>query len=208
MLKPDLNFHFLDQIDIQQFDLVLDSIRGLSTPVFIGCPMPINTSLLFENIVDLHMNNQIEGQALFQELKEKHFQWALQYGDGDKSILDEINDLCVEAEWLLEEPAQDSPTYVYDQIIGLGPILGSLLLSVFLRSKDVLATWMDPRDLIITDDQYKSATILEEETLHRFYKLTTQHQMICFGIGVGSTVDNNTTTFDLRLLKKLLGQSS
>ena len=198
MLKPDLTFFFLDQFDNEQIDLQLTEHQLSSPNLLVCCPIPTDTKAQWESIVELHIQNHQEAQIKFQELKEKHFQWAANFVNDHPAILDEINDLCVEAEWLLEEPVQDSKTYIYDQIAGLGSILGSVLVAAYLTERNYPAKWIDPRDLIITDDNYQNAEIQQSETAARLNALSAEGHILCIGLGVGSTVDNNTTTFDTK----------
>lgn len=57
--------------------------------------------------------------------------------------------------------ANQSPNYnfIYDQIVSKGEILSTLILSEFLQENGVENTWIDAKNLIKTDNNYRDANV-------------------------------------------------
>jgi len=50
-------------------------------------------------------------------------------------------------------------SFEYDQIVSLGEVLSSSILSAYLSEKDFPATWIDARELVQTDNNYQQANV-------------------------------------------------
>ncbi len=50
-------------------------------------------------------------------------------------------------------------SFEYDQIVSLGEVLSSSILSAYLSEKDFPATWIDARELVQTDNNYQEANV-------------------------------------------------
>ena len=133
------------------------------------------------------------------EVKAMHYQIAQQLFGAEHAVYAQLNDAFVEVEWLLEEPFDTTFEYAYDQIVSIGELASSLLLSHYLQSVSELpVTWMDARGLIRTDDLYREARVdwtVTQQLVDRHVKpaLTAGQHVVTQGF-IGSTVDNESTT--------------
>jgi aspartate kinase len=97
----------------------------------------------------------------------------------------------------LEETANGNYDQIYDQIVCLGELLSSKIVSAFLEKSGIQNSWLDVRDCILTDNNYRDANIDWEETNKRIKKsvLSLQHKGIIITQGfLGNTSENFTTT--------------
>jgi aspartate kinase len=70
-----------------------------------------------------------------------------------------LNDLYTEAEWLLHDrPARDFD-YYYDQVVCIGELLSTTIISAYLDEEGIENQWVDVRDIFRTDDQFRDANI-------------------------------------------------
>ncbi len=115
-----------------------------------------------------------------------------------QSLLAELNDLFVEAEWLLEEEPPQNYDFFYDQLIPLGELLSTRILAAWLKTEGLPVVWLDARDFIRTDDSFREAHILWEETISRCRQQLTpllKENKIPLTQGfIGSTSDNYNST--------------
>jgi aspartate kinase len=79
----------------------------------------------------------------------------------DSAIEKMTNKLSLEAEYDL----------VYDQIIGTGEYLSSVILSELLSAQSVPTQWIDAQEYIVTDDHYREANVNWDITCRRIQKL-------------------------------------
>ncbi len=136
---------------------------------------------------------------LFEQVKEQHLNTAKYLLVKEHfNFLSAFSDICTEAEWLLHDNPVRSYDYYYDQIVCLGELFSSLLLAFSFREEGVAAEWVDVRDILKTDDNFRDATIdwvqtgqLTQSVLKP--KLLPGNLVITQGF-IGSTDANESTT--------------
>ena len=114
------------------------------------------------------------------------------------AVLDAIDNTLVELEWILEEAPQHHPDFYYDQIVSIGEMLSTVIVSMFLNQEGVSNVWLDARDLIRTDNTYRDGRI-DWETTQTMTKAATNKALtkskVCITQGfIGGTTENFTTT--------------
>lgn len=135
----------------------------------------------------------LEGiRACHQEIVKELF------ADDAASVLDDVDNTLVEIEWVLEETPQHHPDFYYDQMVSIGEMLSTRIVSAFLNADGVANTWLDARDLIRTNNTYRDGRIdwettgsLTRQTATRAFEKT----QVCITQGfIGGTDENFTTT--------------
>ena len=79
-----------------------------------------------------------------------------------------MTDFFTEVEWLLHDKPVRSYNYYYDQIVCVGELLSTSIVSNFLHKEGIVNQWVDVRDIFATDDQFRAANIDWEKTSARF----------------------------------------
>ena len=104
----------------------------------------------------------------------------------------------VEAEWVIEEERLSPYDFTYDQIVSIGELISSRILTAWLDLIGLNVEWIDARDLILTDDTYREGRIQWKETNKKIQDIirpSIQAGKIVVTQGfIGSTAENNTTT--------------
>ena len=95
-------------------------------------------------------------------------------------------------------PSSQNYSFEYDQIVSLGEVLSSSILSAYLSEKDFPATWIDARELVQTDNNYQEANVdwgKTEIAISRTIlpKFKEKKVLITQGF-IGGTADGKTTT--------------
>jgi aspartate kinase len=109
-----------------------------------------------------------------------------------------MNDFFTEVEWLLHDKPVRGYDYYYDQIVCIGELLSTSIVSHFLKSTGFSNQWVDVRDIFATDDQFRAAGINWEKTTARikeniFPVLQVTNIVVTQGF-IGSTDANESTT--------------
>jgi len=71
----------------------------------------------------------------------------------------QLSDFFTEIEWLLHDKPVREYDYYYDQVVCLGELLSTCIVSHFLNEIGVKNQWLDVRDLIRTDNNFRDANI-------------------------------------------------
>ncbi len=154
------------------------------------------------NALEKVAENFFEGNTektlqLFEEVKQQHLATA-------QSLLPKSFNLCkddlasffTEAEWLLHDKAVRKYDYYYDQIVSIGELLSTCIISHYLNEINITNTWLDVRDIIRTDNNFRDATVdwkITESKLPLTINDKPQTIYITQGF-IGATDDNETTT--------------
>ena len=64
-----------------------------------------------------------------------------------------------EVEWLLHDKPVKDYNYYYDQVVCAGELLSSTIVSYFLNEEKMTNKWIDVRDLLRTDDNFRDAAV-------------------------------------------------
>jgi aspartate kinase len=86
--------------------------------------------------------------------------------------------------------------FEYDQIVSYGEIWSTVIVASYLRSKNIKAEWIDIRENLITDDSYRDANILWNESQARVvgvFNFIGSDIYVTQGF-IGGTVTGQTTT--------------
>ncbi|MFL5742301.1 MAG: aspartate kinase [Flavisolibacter sp.] len=131
---------------------------------------------------------------LFGEIREQHVQKCRQLGI-DAALL---NDFFTEVEWLLHDKPLRDHDYYYDQVVCVGELLSTVIVSSFLKSQGISNEWIDVRDVIRTDNNFRDAKINWEVTEKRVKEnilpLVSKSKMVLTQGFIGATDENESTT--------------
>jgi aspartate kinase len=136
---------------------------------------------------------------LFEQVKQQHVATA-------KYLLvthwqqceQQLKDFFTEVEWLLHDKPAREYDYYYDQVVCVGELLSTAIVSHYFNEAGINNRWIDVRDIIRTDDNFRDANIDWEFTLSRvkhsiISELKTSRILITQGF-IGSTDENESTT--------------
>lgn len=113
-----------------------------------------------EKVVQSYLNNDGKTQEFLQEIKDFHFNILNNlFENKNHPIFTEIHNTFVEIEWEIEDEAVREYDYVYDQIVSVGEMLSTKIVSAYLNEKGTKNTWLDVRNVIQTDNNYRNAKV-------------------------------------------------
>ena len=131
-------------------------------------------------------------------VKKNYFQVMDELFDSADEIYAEVNDSFTEIEWVIEDELQDGYDYLYDQIVSIGEMVSSKIVVAYLNKLGLKASWLDVRDVILTDNTFREARIKWEQTIKNAQKLIpslfVENQVVLTQGFIGGTSENFTTT--------------
>jgi len=112
---------------------------------------------------------------------------------------DQVNNHFVEIEWVLEEEPSSNYSFIYDQIVSIGELVSTRIVSAYLNESGIDNSWMDVRDCIHTDNTYREGRVEWDFTLKMVKEkmspvLSGNSNVIITQGFIGSTSENYTTT--------------
>ena len=158
------------------------------------------TTNALEKVVDAFFaGNKDEALLFFSQVKKQHLTTA-KYLLVTHYLACEVqlNDFFTEAEWLLHDKPVRDYDYYYDQVVCVGELLSTCIVSHYLQEAGIKNRWIDVRDIIRTDDNFRDASIDWEYTgqmvQNSIIPLFKNSNIILTQGFIGATDENESTT--------------
>ena len=154
------------------------------------------TNALEEVVADFFNRNKDAALEKFAAVKNKHRDISAGLlGEAEAAGLD---DLFTEVEWLLHDNPVRGYDYYYDQIVCVGELLSSTIVSRYLQQCGIKNNWIDVRDILRTDNNFRDARVdwdvTAEKVQNHIVPLFSEHPLVITQGFIGSTDENESTT--------------
>ena len=147
------------------------------------------------NALEQVVNDYYSGGAPSLEgVKKFHLDILDALFEADDAIYNEVNNLFVEIEWVIEDTPTATYAYEYDQIVSVGELLSTKIVSAYLNKCGFTNRWLDARDIIRTDNRHRNARVDWELTEELIQKEQTKGFPLLTQGFIGCTSENFTTT--------------
>lgn len=178
---------------IQNVSKILKHHSRLQLLVVISA-MGKTTNALEKVAESFFAGNTQEALSLFDNIKKEHT-------DLSKNLNIEytrLADFFTEIEWLLHDKPVRSYDYYYDQIVSAGELLSTSIVSTYFESIGIANQWVDVRDIIRTDNNFRDAAInweITQSNINEKIKPLFNKSSIVLTQGfIGATDENESTT--------------
>jgi len=157
------------------------------------------TNALEKVVGAFYSGKKEEALQLFELVKNQHLGTAKQLLVTHYLACEEqLKSFFTEAEWLLHDDPQKPYDYYYDQVVCIGELLSTTIISYYLNEIGVKNKWIDVRDVIRTDDSFRDANIEWEVTNSKvstsILPLFDETNFILTQGFIGATDENESTT--------------
>lgn len=155
------------------------------------------TTNMLEKLARAYVDQSDHVHELFDEIKHYHYHIISQlFGDADQVYI-ELNNTFVEIDWMLEDEPQDDFDFIYDQIVSIGELASSRIITAYLNHFGINSTWLDVRSYIHTDNTYREGVVDMDKSCALIQKeiptLLKKGIVVTQGF-LGGTSENFTTT--------------
>lgn len=116
------------------------------------------------------------------------------FSDASHSIYSDLEATFERIIHFLKTNKSKNHAYVYDQVVSNGELLSSQIISSFLLERGVENTWLDVRQCIKTDDNYRDASVNWEKTEQRISAKVNPYGITVTQGFLGAEDENNFTT--------------
>lgn len=151
------------------------------------------------NALELVVKNYVE-QAKelaenLQEIKKYHNQIIIDlFEDENHSVFAEINNTFQELESFLQQNKSPNYNFIYDQVVSFGELISTKIISNYFNYRGLTNQWLDVRNYIKTDSNYRDAQVLWDDTFKNIQRGGTQKTLYITQGFLGSDEHNFTTT--------------
>jgi aspartate kinase len=146
-----------------------------------------------------HAGHRQDAMALFDVVKQAHLNTAKYLlVKGHLEVEEQLAGFFTEVEWLLQDKHPREYDYFYDQIVCIGELLSTTIISAYLNESGVTNKWFDVRDVFRTDNNFRDAAIdwgFTQEKVNEFViPLFSNFNLLITQGFVGATDENESTT--------------
>ncbi len=181
---------------VKDADSVKNVLRVLSIQGFERCLIVVSamgkTTNALERVVEFYFNKS-DYQQEIAKIKEEHIQIAKGLFDENHHVFSEIKLFFDDIESFLRRNKSPNYNFVYDQVVTCGEMISSKILSVYLSDNEIGNQWLDARDFIKTDTNYREGLVNWEETEKNISQLDKAKTYVTQGF-IGSDENNFTVS--------------
>lgn len=153
------------------------------------------TTNALEVVVKNYMDKSAELQSSIQEVKKYHNQILLDlFEEETHEVFFAVNKLFADLESFLKNNKSPNYSFVYDQVVSMGEILSTTIVSHYFNYRGLHNEWTDVREFIKTDTTYRDAVVDWEQTQQNIAKNIKKKTLIITQGFLGSDENNFTTT--------------
>lgn len=138
-------------------------------------------------------------EEILEEIKQAHYTICKNlFENPSHPIYTDLVNTFVELHWAIEDEPTHGYDFEYDQIVSIGEVVSTKIVSAYLNDIGITNKWMDARGLIQTDNTYREGKV-DFELTEALVKTQIEPQLISHRIVVtqgfiGGTSENFTTT--------------
>lgn len=157
------------------------------------------TTNSLERLADAFFYKKESPENIISEIRKFHFDiLSALFENKSQVVFAQVENDFVELQWAIDDEPVYSYNHHYDQIVSMGEIISSRIVSAYFKEVGTNCLWHDARGIIQTDNTYREGEVdfeltqqlAEKEILPLFKK----HQIILTQGFIGGTSENFTTT--------------
>ncbi|HPW87583.1 MAG TPA: aspartate kinase [Kaistella chaponensis] len=179
-----------DAQGVKNVALVLES-AGFERVLLVVSAMGKTTNAL-EKAVQNYFD-KTDYQSEIEKVKQNHLEISRGLFQENHPVFAEISLFFDDIESFLRRNKSPNYNFVYDQVVSCGEMISSKILSEYLNDIQFRNVWLDARDYVKTDSNYREGNINWEETQRKISELDRNICFVTQGF-IGSEANNFTVT--------------
>ena len=153
------------------------------------------TTNALEIVIKNYFDKSNELYASLQDIRKYHNQILLDlFEDEEHEVFFDINAHFDDLEYFVRSNKSPNYPFVYDQIISIGELVSTTIVSHYLNFSGISNQWLDVRQYIKTDNNYRDAYVDWEHTQKLISKINRKKSLFVTQGFIGADENNFTTT--------------
>lgn len=153
------------------------------------------TTNAMEVVVDAYFKDKPSVSAALEAVQTYHFGILRELFPAEgHPVYESVRSLFEEVRGFLAWNKSPKYNFVYDQVVGYGELLSTVIVSAFLNDSGISNTWLDIRNYIKTDSNYRDVRVIWEKTQRAVSELSGRSELYVTQGFLGSDDNNFTTT--------------
>ncbi len=154
------------------------------------------TTNALEKVLKLWLAGDKEYKEYLENIYSYHSGVAEELFPENNSALIRIDSSFACLKECLGSDRENDYDFEYDQVVSYGEIWSTIIVAEFLLMSGLKAEWVDIRENLITDDRFRDANILWNESARRISRVFNYNLSSCYVTQgfIGGTVTGQTTT--------------
>ena len=182
-----------DAEGVKNLEKVL-KITGTSDVLIIVSAMGKTTNTL-EEVIDHYYQSKHKLQSSIQAVKKYHNAILLDLFENESEpVFEVVSRLFQELTDFFNRNKSPDYNFVYDQTVGYGELVSTTIISHYLNHKGIKNNWLDVRELIKTNTNYRNAKVEWSSTQKNIKTAVSLEKLIVTQGYIASDINNFTTT--------------
>lgn len=182
-----------DAEGVKNLEKVL-KITGTSDVLIIVSAMGKTTNAL-EEVIDHYYHSKHKLQSSIQAVKKYHNAILLDLFENESEpVFEVVSRLFQELTDFFDRNKSPDYNFVYDQTVGYGELVSTTIISHYLNHKGIKNNWLDVRELIKTNTNYRNAKVEWSSTQKNIKTAVSLNKLIVTQGYIASDINNFTTT--------------
>lgn len=153
------------------------------------------TTNALELVIKNYFEKSKELHASLQEVRKYHNQILMDlFDDEEHDVFYAVNNHFADLEYFIRSNKSPNYNFVYDQIVSFGEIISTTIVSHYFNHSGLKNNWIDVRNFIKTDNNYRDANVDWEKTQKLISKGIQKKALNITQGFLGSDENNFTTT--------------
>lgn len=153
------------------------------------------TTNALEVVIKNYFDKSNELNASLQEVRKYHNQIMMElFENDDHEVFFDVTALFDDLEYFVRSNKSPNYSFVYDQVISIGELVSTTIVSHYLNFIGNKNTWLDVRNFIKTDTNYRDANVDWNQTQNLITKGVKKNTLYVTQGFIGSDPNNFTTT--------------
>lgn len=129
------------------------------------------TTNALEVVIKNYFEKSNELRSSLQDVKKYHNQILLDlFDDEEHDVFFAVNSHFADLEYFIRSNKSPNYNFVYDQIVSYGELVSTTIVSHYFNHVELKNNWIDVRNLIKTNANYRDADVNWEKTQHSILK--------------------------------------
>ena len=182
-----------DAEGVKNLEKVL-KITGTSDVLIIVSAIGKTTNAL-EKVIDHYYQSKHKLQSSIQAVKKYHNAILLDLFENESEpVFEVVSRLFQELTDFFYRNKSPDYNFVYDQTVGYGELVSTTIISHYLNHKGIKNNWLDVRELIKTNTNYRNAKVEWSSTQKNIKTAVSLEKLIVTQGYIASDINNFTTT--------------